>query len=238
MDDVTLQQAIQLSKDGRRLDARKLLRPFLEVDPENEKAWLWYANSFDSIDEKIKALQNCLVYCPKSKMALEGIRTLQLQAQSPELEPPEESNDFAVNLQNSQGVKFAELDNVERDTSPFSAAVEMPKENSPFLEPPTRSVIPTAHYTNPQIPNNSTVHNGQIVNNNVTSAQNAGYTESPFYAEQNNPEIKKNKLSTDQSVQVGQIGKQFRIPFFIVSILGIFLLFLLSVIIIVLFIVK
>ena len=84
MDDVTLQQAIQLSKDGRRLDARKLLRPFLEVDPENEKAWLWYANSFELVDEKIKALQNCLVYCPKSKMALEGIRTLQLQ--SPELE--------------------------------------------------------------------------------------------------------------------------------------------------------
>ena len=110
MDDETLQQAIQLSKDGRKLDARKLLRPFLEVDPENEKAWLWYANSFDLTDEKLKALQNCLVYCPSSKMALEGIRVLQSQLQSPELETPEEPNNFAVNLQNSQGVKFSEVD--------------------------------------------------------------------------------------------------------------------------------
>jgi Tfp pilus assembly protein PilF len=55
MDEVNLQQAIQLSKDGRKIDARKLLRPLLEVDPESEKAWLWYANSFDSTDEKLKA---------------------------------------------------------------------------------------------------------------------------------------------------------------------------------------
>ena len=124
MDDETLQQAIQLSKDGRKLDARKLLRPFLEVDPENEKAWLWYANSFDLTDEKLKALQNCLVYCPSSKMALEGIRVLQSQLQSPELETPEEPNNFAVNLQNSQGVKFSEVDSYEKDNKPFSDEAE------------------------------------------------------------------------------------------------------------------
>ena len=79
---------------------------------------------------------------------------------------------------------------------------------------------------------------GKQINPKETSAQNAGYIESPFYSEQNTPEVKKNKLSINQPVQIGQTGNPFRIPFFIVSIFGVLLLLILSVIIIVLFIVK
>jgi len=73
MDDETLQQAIQLSKDGRKLDARKLLRPFLEVDPENEKAWLWYANSFDLTDEKLKACKTAWFIAQVQKWRSKGL---------------------------------------------------------------------------------------------------------------------------------------------------------------------
>ena len=238
MDDVTLQQAIQLSKDGRKLDARKLLRPFLEVDPENEKAWLWYANSFDSTDEKLKALQNCLVYCPNSKMALEGIRVLQSQMQSPELETPEEPNNFAVNLQNSQGVKFAEMDNTRKDTSPFSDEVKPPTESSHhLLELPNFLMVPNSSFKNKQTPINSGIQNGQMDNSSSTSAQNAGYSESPFYAEDDISVVKK-FTQKHQADQGAWTGNPFRIPFFIASGLGVLLLLILSVIIIVLFIVK
>lgn len=237
MDDVNLQQAIQLSKDGRKLDARKLLRPLLEVDPENEKAWLWYANSFDSTDEKLKALQNCLVYCPNSKMALEGIRVLQSQVQSPELETPEEPNYFAVNLQNSQGVKFAELEDTERDTSPFSTDVKIPKEASPFIETSKFPDGLISSTTNKQPPIISGIQNGKTDTTGSASPQNAGYTESPFYAEEEINEVKKSNQihKTDQGAWM---ENPFRIPFIISSGLGVLLLLMLSVIIIVLFFVK
>ena len=237
MDDETLQQAIQLSKDGRKLDARKLLRPFLEVDPENEKAWLWYANSFDLTDEKLKALQNCLVYCPNSKMALEGIRVLQSQLQSPELETPEEPNNFAVNLQNSQGVKFSEVDSNEKDNKPFSDEAETSRQNSPLLELPRQTDFHNSPFSN----NQTQVNSGNLVrqtdNSSSISEQNAGYSESPFYAEGGISEVKVStqKLQTDQGEWTGD---PFRIPFFIAIGLGVLLLLVLSVIIVVLFFIK
>jgi hypothetical protein len=237
MDEVNLQQAIQLSKDGRKIDARKLLRPLLEVDPESEKAWLWYANSFDSTDEKLKALQNCLVYCPNSKMALEGIRFLQSQLQSPELDTPEEPNNFAVNLQNSQGVKFAELDDAERDTSSFSADVKIPKDASPFIETPKFPDSSNGSTTNKQPPINSSFQNGQTAISSSASVQNAGYSESPFYADEGISERKKT-TQIHQADQGKWTGNPFRIPFIISSGFGILLLLMLSVIIIVLFFVK
>ncbi len=237
MDDENLQQAIQLSKDGRKLDARKLLRPLLEVDPENEKAWLWYANSFDSTEEKLKALQNCLVYCPISKMALEGIRVLQSQMQSPELETPEELNNFAVNLQNSQGVKFAELEDTERDTSPFSIDVKIPKEASPFIETSTFPDSLNSSTTNKQPPINSGIQNGKTDITGSASPQNAGYSESPFYAEEEISDVKKSN-QIHKADQGAWKGSPFRIPFIISSGLGVLLLLILSVIIIVLFLVK
>jgi hypothetical protein len=237
MDDETLQQAIQLSKDGRKLDARKLLRPFLEVAPENEKAWLWYANSFDSTDEKLKALQNCLVYCPDSKMALEGIRVLQSQLQSPEVETPEEPNNFAVNLQNSQGVKFFEADSNEKDNTPFSDEAESSKQISPFGEAPEQTDFHNSPFSNKQTQVNFGNQVGQTENSSLTSSQNAGYSESPFFAEEG---ISKEKKSTQQLLtdQGEWTGNTFRVPFFIASGLGVLLLLLLSVIIIVLFFVK
>ena len=237
MDDETLQQAIQLSKDGRKVDARKLLRPFLEVDPENEKAWLWYANSFDSTDEKLKALQNCLVYCPNSKMAFEGIRVLQSQMQSPELETPEEPNNFAVNLQNSQGVKFSEVDSYEKDSKPFSDEAETSRQNSLLLELPRQTDFHNSPFSNNQTQVNSGNQVRQPDNSSSISEQNAGYSESPFYAEDGISAVKVSAqhLQNDQGEWVGD---PFRIPFFIAIGLGVMLLLVLSVIIVVLFFIK
>jgi hypothetical protein len=237
MDDVTLQQAIQLSKDGRKIDARKLLRPFLEVDPENEKAWLWYANSFDSTDEKLKALQNCLVYCQNSKMALEGIRVLTAQMQSPELETPEEPNNFAVNLQNSQGIKFFEVDQKEKDNKPFSDETETTKQISPFIEAPELTDNRKNISSNKQLQGNSGNLNRQTENFSPASPQNAGYSESPFYAEEGIRDVKEStKIFYTNHGDLN--GNTFRIPFFISIGLGGLLLLMLSVIIVVLFLIK
>ena len=88
------------------MDARKLLRPLLEAEPENEKAWLWYANSFDTVEDKIKALKNCLVYCPNSKMANDGIRVLIAKLPVPEnLQRLMDASDLAADLQ-KENVQF------------------------------------------------------------------------------------------------------------------------------------
>jgi hypothetical protein len=236
MDEVTLQQAIQLSKDGRRLDARKLLRPFLEVDPENEKAWLWYANSFDSTEEKLKALHNCLVYCPNSTMALEGIKVLQSQLQSPELETQEEPDNFAVNMQNSQGVKFSDTDSNEKENEPFSAEAETSRQNSLLLDLSSQTNTQNSPFSNMQTQAISGNLAGQADDSNSTSAQNAGYSESPFFAGEENG-VEKSTPNRQSDQREGK-GNTFRIPFVIASGLGVLLLLMLSVIIIVLFFVK
>jgi len=114
MSEDTINQAIQLSKTGRSLDARKLLRPLLEVEPENEKAWLWYANSFDTVEEKIKALKNCLIYCPNSKMANDGIRLLMTKLPTSEPSTHEDASDLAADLQ-KESVQFNDLESQGRD---------------------------------------------------------------------------------------------------------------------------
>ena len=240
MDDVTVQQAIQLSKAGRKLDARKLLRPFLEVDPENEKVWLWYANSFDSTDEKLKALQNCLIYCPDSKMAIEGIRLLQSQMQSSEPATPEESTNFAVNLQNSQGVMFTESGSFEKDLTPFSDEVNISNQISPFMELPEQPENLNDSPANKQPQINSGTFNGQKDNSPLTGARNTGYTESPLYAEnekdnEGNPKSKPPSLQTDNA---NRSESSFRVPLIIMSVLGVLFLVILSVITIVLFVSK
>ena len=151
MDEETLNQAIQLSKQGRAVDARKLLRPLLEVEPENEKAWLWYANSFDTVEDKVKALRNCLHYCPNSKMAFEGVR--QLQSQLDEMEPPQqeekadeggglqnqqETADVARSLRDQQSVMFIEA--VDEQLMKFDTSQENGEniEASPFISSSNR----------------------------------------------------------------------------------------------------
>ena len=112
-----------------------------------------------------------------------------------------------------------------------------PYKNLPLLELPKQ----TDFHNNPFSNKQTQVNPGSLVrqtdNSSSISEQNAGYSESPFYAEGGISEVKAStqKLQTDQGEWTGD---PFRIPFFIAIGLGVLLLLVLSVIIVVLFFIK
>ncbi len=79
MDEYTIRQAIDLIKAKRLTDARKLLRPVLEVSPENEAAWIWFSSTFTRVSEQLEVLQFASQFCPGSQPIIRGIQRLEFE---------------------------------------------------------------------------------------------------------------------------------------------------------------
>jgi hypothetical protein len=79
MDEYTIRQAIDLIKANRLTDARKLLRPVLEVSPENEAAWIWFSSTFLRTAEQLEVLRYAIQFCPVSQPITRGISRLELE---------------------------------------------------------------------------------------------------------------------------------------------------------------
>jgi len=77
MDEYTIRQAIDLIKAKRLTDARKLLRPVLEVTPTNEAAWVWFASTFTRPIEQLAVMRYAVQFCPKSLPLGRGIERLE-----------------------------------------------------------------------------------------------------------------------------------------------------------------
>lgn len=72
----TLHQAIAAARDGRRDDARVLLMRTLEVDPRNERAWLWLSGVVDDPNDVKICLENVLALNPSNVRARQGLEWL------------------------------------------------------------------------------------------------------------------------------------------------------------------
>lgn len=237
MDDDTLNQAIELSKVGRKMDARKLLRPLLEVEPENEMAWLWFANSFDALEERLKALKNCLLYCPDSQLAADGVQALeeQLKTALPEIKVDHES--LTDDLRNNGAAMFTELDADDVDNSPFADVSIGAGRSLPFDDRPDQ--VNFTGTTAPQV----LVNNAQIglgEHSGMMTPPKAGLndqTVSPFTTA-GLEDFNRESLQYQADLKVDQqnaSGAAYRIPFIIVSITGSLLLIVFAIIMIILF---
>lgn len=72
-----LEKAIELSKTGYKKDARDLLRKILREDPNNELAWIWFADTHTTVDERLKILQRGLKTNPNSQRLKQAVHTIQ-----------------------------------------------------------------------------------------------------------------------------------------------------------------
>lgn len=68
-----LKQAAALYKKGRRDQARDLLMQLIEIDENNEKAWLLLSAAVDGLEDKQIALENVLTINPKNEKAQKGL---------------------------------------------------------------------------------------------------------------------------------------------------------------------
>ena len=71
-----LQQGIAYAKEGRREEARNILLQVVELDEQNESAWLWLSGVVDSDDDKAVALENVLALNPNNEWAKRGLKIL------------------------------------------------------------------------------------------------------------------------------------------------------------------
>lgn len=64
-----LREAINAARSGDKVKSRTLFRQVIEVDPENETAWLWLANSAGTPAEAVTALRTVLRLNPRNETA-------------------------------------------------------------------------------------------------------------------------------------------------------------------------
>jgi predicted esterase len=81
-----LQQAIALIRGGDKQQAQKLLEGILKADPPNVQAWYWYAETFSSLQQRIRVLeacQRCNPGNPQVQKVLDALRIRQEATQQP-----------------------------------------------------------------------------------------------------------------------------------------------------------
>lgn len=74
-----LQRAILAARAGRREEARNLLIGLVEVEPQNEMAWMWLTGLVDTLDDKIIACENVLTINPANEKVRAYLAELQKQ---------------------------------------------------------------------------------------------------------------------------------------------------------------
>ena len=88
-----LSRAMVLIKSGNKIDARKVLEQIVQEDPQNEKTWMWLADTYPDIPNRIAVLQECLRYKPDNLIARKWLATVK-QAEVKEDKLSQESPDL------------------------------------------------------------------------------------------------------------------------------------------------
>lgn len=71
-----LLDAIDLISEGKRAEARAILRDLIREDNDFEDAWLWMSVTADSVDQSTVCLDNVLRINPKNMKALGALYRL------------------------------------------------------------------------------------------------------------------------------------------------------------------
>lgn len=127
-------------REGKRIEARTFLTQTLKADPRNVSAWLWLAETLDSDQQRIQALEQCLRINPNNPMAMKALSFFKsrlspeppVQAEQPATEqplPPEES----IKLPEDEPLLAAQP-LMEPPTFEEETEVEQPESSTPFTQ--------------------------------------------------------------------------------------------------------
>lgn len=77
MENFSVDECIALIKNGKKAEARQILQSILQSDLHNLKGWYWYVETFDTPEQRVKALRLCLKYNPDNQKVKDAIQTLE-----------------------------------------------------------------------------------------------------------------------------------------------------------------
>ncbi len=83
-----LNEAVQLIRQGRKDEARRILEPILKANPQDIQAWFWYVETCATREQRIKTLEVCLKLNPGNPQALRALRALPARPENPPPTPP------------------------------------------------------------------------------------------------------------------------------------------------------
>jgi len=86
---LSLNDAIQLIRQGRKEEARQALEPLLRAEPGNVTAWFWYVETCSTLEKRIQVLEVCLKMNPDNAQVMQALQTLRnKQPSQPAFTPP------------------------------------------------------------------------------------------------------------------------------------------------------
>lgn len=109
-----LRDGISACKAGRKEEARDLLLRVVEIDEQNEMAWLWLSGVLDTLDDQITCLENVLAINPNNEKASKGLEMLRRKATS---------SPSSTKSSSSQDDAFANV-SFTPSSSPLSSPIE------------------------------------------------------------------------------------------------------------------
>lgn len=80
--------ALDFYISGDKKSARELLEAFTREDPLNELAWIWYANTFPTPQERIQTLYKYLTLNPQNQRVLAYCKFLRATIETPKISTP------------------------------------------------------------------------------------------------------------------------------------------------------
>ena len=77
-----LNRAIALSRSGEKTEARQILNAILDVDPQNQTAWLWLADTYADTSNRIRVLEDCIKHIPDSQIVQKWLTTFKAKEEA------------------------------------------------------------------------------------------------------------------------------------------------------------
>lgn len=77
--DTLLRQAVSTAQAGNKAEAQQLFMQVVELDEQNELAWLWLANLVEDPNDKRVCLENVLAINPQNEQATRALATIPTQ---------------------------------------------------------------------------------------------------------------------------------------------------------------
>jgi len=130
----SLNNAIQLIRQGQKEEARQILESLLTTEPGNIQAWFWYVETCPTQEKRIQALEICLKVNPGNSQVMQALQSLRNQRppQTSLTPPPAQSPKPAVSQPMPTPTPYSAIYDVE-PKSPVPSSTPTYFENKPAL---------------------------------------------------------------------------------------------------------
>jgi hypothetical protein len=130
----SLNNAIQLIRQGQKEEARQILESLLTTEPGNIQAWFWYVETCPTLEKRIQALEICLKVNPGNSQVMQALQSLRNQRppQTSLTPPPAQSPKPAVSQPMPTSTPYSAIYDVE-PKNPVPSSTPTYFENKPAV---------------------------------------------------------------------------------------------------------